>query len=350
MVYSIAIGDKKMKFKLKIVITGLLLILMFCSCSLNNTENERFFYVENRGAKMPVWIEGNLASDTVIIKLHGGPGGSGYYSHYNPGYQELEEDYTIVYWDQRGAGSSLGNPETDTFAVDIMVEDLDIIIDIVQAKFNFNSLFLLGHSWGGYLGINYLLEPGNQSRISGWIELDGSHNQKKGNMLAREYVINYATDKLNSGNKDDDWQGILDWCNENPVITIDNFVPFVFRLGDCEGYYPKDSSFFGNASYFNTPLNNFNNLMGKLHSCTTIDFYQTNMEPEMVNITIPTLILWGQHDHLFDVQMAQDAYDAMGTPASQKSIVIFSESGHSPPQLEPFKFADSISSFIEIYR
>ncbi|MCL2008189.1 MAG: hypothetical protein FWG77_08905, partial [Treponema sp.] len=37
-----------------------------------------WFYLENAGAVMPVWVQGNIASDVFVIWLHGGgAGGSG---------------------------------------------------------------------------------------------------------------------------------------------------------------------------------------------------------------------------------------------------------------------------------
>ena len=41
------------------------------------------FFLKSDGAEMPVWVEGNTESKTLVIFLHGGPGGS------SIGYNEL---------------------------------------------------------------------------------------------------------------------------------------------------------------------------------------------------------------------------------------------------------------------
>jgi pimeloyl-ACP methyl ester carboxylesterase len=71
---------------------------------------------------------------------------------------------------------------------------------------------------------------------------------------------------------------------------------------------------------------------------------------QMFKITIPTLILWGQHDGILPVDLAQDAIDHLGTPTNDKSVYIFQNSAHSPNREEPTIFNEKMRSFIEQYR
>ncbi len=66
----------------------------------------------------------------------------------------------------------------------------------------------------------------------------------------------------------------------------------------------------------------------------------------MYKITVPSLILWGEHDGKVPVGLAQDAYDSLGTPASQKEIFIFSESAHSPNIEENSLFNEKVNEFV----
>jgi len=55
-----------------------------------------FFYLESKGAKMPIWVKGNKASKTFILFLHGGPeGGSSQYYTIFPSHKEIEEHFAI---------------------------------------------------------------------------------------------------------------------------------------------------------------------------------------------------------------------------------------------------------------
>jgi len=67
-------------------------------------------------------------------------------------------------------------------------------------------------------------------------------------------------------------------------------------------------------------------------------------------ITLPTLVLWGKHDGILPVPLAQDYYSKLGTPATQKSVVIFDESAHAPMTEEPAKFANQVIGFVNRYK
>jgi proline iminopeptidase len=68
------------------------------------------------------------------------------------------------------------------------------------------------------------------------------------------------------------------------------------------------------------------------------------------NVTIPALIMWGRHDGILPVELAQDAYEALGTDSQQKHIFIFENSAHSPNREEPDLFIKEFKKFIEQYR
>jgi pimeloyl-ACP methyl ester carboxylesterase len=52
-----------------------------------------------------VMIRGEIVANPALIMLHGGPGLSetALFRHFNA---PLEKSFTVVYWDQRGAGKS----------------------------------------------------------------------------------------------------------------------------------------------------------------------------------------------------------------------------------------------------
>src|SRR5690554_1828223 len=91
----------------------IILSAVLCSCQKEQieigTDVSETFYVENQGASMRVLVEGNTASKTILLFVHGGPGSSAYF--YNTDYisNHIEDKYAVAYWDQRNAGASQGN-------------------------------------------------------------------------------------------------------------------------------------------------------------------------------------------------------------------------------------------------
>ena len=102
-----------------------------------------------------VMIRGRNLDNPVIVLLHGGPGSSetAFFRAFNA---ELENAFTLVYWDQRGAGRTF-DPATppETMTVDRFGLDLDELVDRVLARTGKRQVTLLGHSWGSGLGVLY---------------------------------------------------------------------------------------------------------------------------------------------------------------------------------------------------
>ena len=123
---------------------------------------------------LPVWVKGNTASKTIIVYLHGGPGGGGSFGSsefLNSEFVEaVTEKYAMVFFDQRGSGSSQGHYDKSLMTEAQFVEDLDKLVILLQNKYGSDiNVFLYGVSWGGYLGTAYLVTGENQNKIKGWI-------------------------------------------------------------------------------------------------------------------------------------------------------------------------------------
>ncbi|MFI4972937.1 MAG: alpha/beta fold hydrolase [Caulobacterales bacterium] len=107
------------------------------------------------GVDQWVVVRGRDADNPLLVILHGGPGSSetALFRAFNAA---LEDAYTVVYWDQRGAGRSYNRSiPAESMTVDRFVADLDELIDMSLARFGARPVVLLGHSWGSALGVLY---------------------------------------------------------------------------------------------------------------------------------------------------------------------------------------------------
>ncbi len=103
------------------------------------------------GVPQVVSVRGRDRRNPVLIMVHGGPGAplsSTAWMWQRP----LEESFTVVQYDQRGAGRSyrLIDPErlSGELGVDRYAEDLIELTMIIRAEFGVNRVCLAGHSWG----------------------------------------------------------------------------------------------------------------------------------------------------------------------------------------------------------
>jgi len=110
--------------------------------------------VELGGLEQWLLIRGADRSNPVLLWLHGGPGAAQMPVHraFN---QNLEEDFVVVHWDQRGAGKSNHSGFSEkTMALDRFVADVDELTRYLNNRFEQEQIYLLGHSWGALLGMH----------------------------------------------------------------------------------------------------------------------------------------------------------------------------------------------------
>ncbi|MDQ0637796.1 proline-specific peptidase [Pedobacter sp. W3I1] len=86
----------------------------------------------------------------VCIYLHGGPG-QDFLSFEKMGGASLEKCLTMVYLDQRGSGHS---QDAKNYSLDRVVQD----VEELRLKLGVEKVYLLSHSFGGILAINYALK------------------------------------------------------------------------------------------------------------------------------------------------------------------------------------------------
>jgi proline iminopeptidase len=100
-----------------------------------------------------------------IVVLHGGPDFD--HEYFVPEMDRLAESFRLVYYDQRGRGRSFEGPGPVDVTMESEVDDLDR----VRAWFGFDSVAVLGHSWGCLLALEYAIR--HSARVSGLILMNG---------------------------------------------------------------------------------------------------------------------------------------------------------------------------------
>jgi pimeloyl-ACP methyl ester carboxylesterase len=101
-----------------------------------------------------VVIRGQYVTNPLLLILAGGPGGSelGWFRTHNAA---LEEHFTVVHWEQRGAGKSFPLLITDRRRMtpaQYVADGLELTGQLRQ-RFAQDRIYLLGHSWGTFLGV-----------------------------------------------------------------------------------------------------------------------------------------------------------------------------------------------------
>ncbi len=145
-----------------LIITGLIATsLLACNQSpktVNSAATQDTNYVVKTGGSKMVQVDGkyNVWTKKVgdgkikVLLLHGGPG----FSH---DYFECFEDFLpkegieFYYYDQLGSGNSDNPTDTSLWNIPRFVEE----VEQVRKGLGLENFYLLGHSWGGMLAMEY---------------------------------------------------------------------------------------------------------------------------------------------------------------------------------------------------
>jgi proline iminopeptidase len=105
------------------------------------------------GGKYKVWTKKVGSGRIKVLTLHGGPGATHEYF-------ECFEDFLpqqgieFYYYDQLGSAYSDQPDDVSLWTIDRFREE----VEQVRAALGLEDFYLLGHSWGGMLGIEYALK------------------------------------------------------------------------------------------------------------------------------------------------------------------------------------------------
>jgi len=320
--------------------------------TLSSNADDHIF-VESDGASMPVWMKGNTASGVILIFVHGGPGGSSM-SNADASYMiPIQESFGVAYWDQRSSGSSQGNSNKD-LTIDQYSEDLKMVINVLKKRYGSStSIFLLAHSWGGTVSTSFLTKDiSNQQLIKGWICMDGAFSPKEIFEESRKAIVNFGTIEIAQNHKIDEWQPMVDYCNNNFPVDVAtglkiNEMSFKAESLMEDVYQATTTSGINNFNPNNITANIINQYATS-HSDIIDEMFATSFIDKLNLINVPTLALWGKYDFTVPAVLADTLAANIGT--SEIINLILPHSGHSCAMNEPELFSAGIISFVNLYK
>jgi len=112
-------------------------------------------YVPVGGIEQWISIRGESGKNPVILFLHGGPGAATNPWAY-PYFRAWEKYFTVVQWDQPGAGRTLGRngpPAAGLLTVDRVVKDGIELSEYLRGHLHKSRIILVAQSWGSLVGV-----------------------------------------------------------------------------------------------------------------------------------------------------------------------------------------------------
>ena len=264
--------------------------------------------------------------DITLFLLNGGPGLPCNYLR-DPHYENLiNKGIRIITYDQLGCGQSSKPKDLSLWSIDRYVEELEF----VRNELNLGKLNLLGHSWGGWLAIEYSLKY--QENLSKLI-LENTC----GDMPHLISELNRLREALGSETVKmmlrHEAEGTLDHPEYQAAITILNY-RHVCRLDDW-----PDSI---HASLNDWNMDVYGTMQGPNEFLYIGNLKEWNRINEMKEVKTPSLITVGMHDEL-----PPSCALKMHIALPNSVIKVFKNSSHMPFYEEPEVYFKTLIDFLK---
>lgn len=294
------------------------------------------------GVEQAILVRGENSANPVLLYLHGGPGVAEMpFSYKNA---ELERDFVVVHWDQRGAGKSF-RPGTPGMNIRQFVDDTIELSRALRAEFGGRKIVLVGHSWGSLVGALAVAREPQLYRayvgIGQLVNIARSEREMdlRARIVARERGDEYALRKLQAIGP----YPYADHTQERKVNAIQK------RL---MGTVPHDMTpihFAGLAlvSPYYTPADYARLLRGIVFSGKSLEreIYAADLFSAVPEIDVPVYLLEGRHDTVLSPIVAADYFEKLRAPRG-KHLVWFEQSNHWPQLEEREKYRATLRSIL----
>jgi pimeloyl-ACP methyl ester carboxylesterase len=268
----------------------------------------------------------------VVLFLHGGPGTSQLTSNRRDT-RGLEKYFTVVNWDQRGAGKSFGAiGDPDRMNIGQFVADTRELTCYLLTKFHQDRLVLVGHSWGTVIGA--LAVSRYPELYSCYVGIGQIGNMAEGEAASYRWTLDQARKRGNQRAAaalaamgpppyDGDWQ--------KKTITQRSYLA---RFGG-----EVHRSRFGAAgrvaagllfSREYTLADRVNVIRGVLGSMRLLwpELLRVDLFESVPEINVPVFLMEGKHDHECPSEIAERFFSTLRAPA--KELIWFNQSAHLP--------------------
>lgn len=290
--------------------------------------------VEIGGLEQWLLIRGEDTGNPILLWLHGGPGAAQMPIHHAYT-SDLEKDFIVVHWDQRGAGKS--NHEDfweESMTVSRFVEDVHEATQYLKQRFDREKILLLGHSWGTQIGI--LAASKYPEDYAAFISVGQVVHPQRGDSLSYNWLMKTVREKGSEKQKDQ-----FKTLGRPPFEEHDTYVAFARMKDDFGGGMDVDMGSLlwkaiGSKEY--TLVDYIKWFRGANRGSGPMweESRAFNLFDEVPVLRIPVQFIVGEHDYNTPAELVQEYYYYLEAP--EKDLVVMEECAHAPFIGDPEKF------------
>jgi pimeloyl-ACP methyl ester carboxylesterase len=290
------------------------------------------------GVEQGMFIKSTHASHPVLLYLHGGIPDYFLAARYPTG---LDENFTMVWWDQRGSGLSYHAGMSPANATaEQLVSDAVEVTHYLRKRFGKEKIYLMGRSGGTFLGIQVAARF--QELYHAYIGVGQMSDQLASEQLAYDYMLQRFKHDRNI---------TMVRKLEAAPVTLEGGVPAGYLRVRDEAMHRlgvgtmREMGSVVTGLFLPSLRNRDYTLAEKINlwrgvaamgvSSMWTEVLATDLAERVPRVGIPVYFLHGVHDYTVSYQLAKAYYERLEAPV--KGFYTFHESAHSPLFEEPEK-------------
>lgn len=334
---------------LGLVIVGLIIILFILSPGnpkqfldkngnkLKNSISEKVF-LDINGYKQGMFIKGKNLDNPVILFLHGGIPVYFLTEKYPA---QLEDNFTVVWWEQRNCGISYkAESSKSANMLEQLVDDTIVLTKYLLERFGKEKIYLMAHSGGTLLGVNVIDKA--PELYEAYIGIAQMSDQYLSEKIAYEYMLNHFKETKNKK-----WVDSFESFSFNDqrkipkeYLKMRDEAMHELGIGTMRNMRNIATDLFLPSLYFSeyTLTEKFYLWYGKskygVHQIWD-EMIKTNLSDIKNDFKIPVYFFHGIYDYTCSYELAKKYFNKIKAP--MKGFYTFDQSAHSPLLEEPEK-------------
>jgi proline-specific peptidase len=295
-----------------------------------------------------IFIRGTDQKNPVLLFLHGGPGAPLLGMPSSRIFDaELIKHFTVVHWDQRGAGKSFNrNIPADSMTIDRFVEDCNELINYLRERLHTEKVFLVAHSGGTIIGIKTAYKY--PEKIHAYVGVAQIIDEHEGQKMAYDFLVDEAEKSGDVGKLN-----TVKSIGPPPYESPKKFLELEKNIGNYGGFMHNKRAqrkmLIAVISFLTSPEYSLTDGIRTFRN-EGFDFTINAMWEELKNVSLTNEI----HSIQVPVYFFEGRYD-MATPSAiverffnnleaekGKTLFIFENSGHMPMIEEKEKYEELI--------
>jgi len=266
-----------------------------------------------------IWYEvRGSGTGTPLVVANGGPGFDHSYLLCGDVWDRLAGGRKVVFYDQRGNGRSSELKEGQACGLAEQIDDLDAL----RAHLGFETIDLLGHSWGGYLVMAYAAR--HPDRIAHLMIVDSAAPKIQDTVFLFKNIYPETTAR-------EDALAFAVELGDDKAVAADlhEYMTMLFYTPEAKDAFMARSTSFVYRQKVNKAVWN--------------DLQRFDLNPELPKFKFPTLVVTGRYDFNVAPSVAWAIHNAI--PGSE--LAIFEKSGHLPFCEERDAFLKRVEAFLK---